>query len=242
MRLRIATAVVAASVLSCASAQAGVILGGSTLVDSTYLARLEGWLGEGQLTLTNIYTKTAGDTTANFHAAADGKGRTFVVLSAREDTGNSAVIGGYNPQSWNAGLGTYHITDPLADRTAFVFNLTGDYKYDQRTTPLPCCADSGRYQTYNAIDYGPDFGGGFDIGMFNSSLDLGYSYLYSYAPDNATAFHSLVDGSAYNGVNVEIFGLEVFTIAPFADAPEPATLALLGVGLIGLGWSRRNRS
>jgi hypothetical protein len=84
VRSRIVTALFAASALSCPSAHAGVILGGSALLDSTDLTKLEGWLGEGELTLTNVFTKTIGDDGVDFHAAADGKGRTFVVLSAQE--------------------------------------------------------------------------------------------------------------------------------------------------------------
>ena len=47
----------------------------ATLITAADQSQLESWLGEGPLTLTNIYTKKAGDTAANFHAAVDGQGR-----------------------------------------------------------------------------------------------------------------------------------------------------------------------
>jgi hypothetical protein len=62
------------AILAASPARAGQVVGG-TLVDGPALAQLEGWLGEGELTLTNIFTKTAGDEKddSSFHAAVDGR-------------------------------------------------------------------------------------------------------------------------------------------------------------------------
>jgi len=60
--------------LIAAPATAVTIKGGSNLLDSASADKLEAWLGEGPISLWNIYTKQAGDTANDFHNAADGRG------------------------------------------------------------------------------------------------------------------------------------------------------------------------
>src|SRR5262245_26901215 len=70
----------AALLMLSGSAQAGTIVGGSSLLSLSDVTQLETWLGEGPLTLTNAYTKTPGDTSTTFHNAVDGIGRTFAII------------------------------------------------------------------------------------------------------------------------------------------------------------------
>jgi hypothetical protein len=196
--------------------------------------------------LTNIFTRQAGDTDAQFHAAADGKGATFVVLDATDPDCNtvySGIVGGYNPQSWNSS-GSYNITTPLSQRTAFLFNLTTNTLFAQRTTAFSggdwSGQDAGEYQTYNSPSYGPTFGGGHDI-YVTGDLTQGHSFLWSYNPNNAPVWPTAsIVGGNYDGAYWTIRGLEVFTVA-VGTAPEPTTLALLGLGLAGLAATRRRK-
>jgi hypothetical protein len=106
LKTLLATSSIAAGLLLAAPAQAAVMVGGSALLASGDADQLESWLGEGAITLTNTFTKQAGDDAVYFHAAADGKGLTFVVMYGTENsTGKSAVYGGYDPQSWRSSSG-----------------------------------------------------------------------------------------------------------------------------------------
>ncbi|WGS84647.1 PEP_CTERM-anchored TLD domain-containing protein [Methylomonas sp. UP202] len=216
------TTVCLSGVLLAASvmpAQAAIIVGGSSLLTETYLSQLENQLGEGPIALTNIFTKSPGATSVDFHNAVDNKGRTFVVMQAAEDNGNTAVIGGYNPESWNS---VAH-TNP-SQTSSFLFNLSDSQFFLQL----------GAYITLNQSSYGPSFGSGYDI-FVDSSLNNGYSYLATYT--NTSSGNSIIDGSHYNGVNVSYGAMEVFTIS---QVPVPGAAWLFGSAILGLlGLKRR---
>lgn len=244
----LAASSIAAGLLLAAPAHAAVVVGSSALLAAGDADQLETWLGEGAITLTNIFTKQAGDDSLDFHAAVDGKGRTFVVMYGTErNTGNSAVYGGYDPQSWKSSS-TWNHTPNVADRTGFLFNLSTDQLFAQRTTPftggLWASADSGVYQSHNESAYGPIFGGGYDI-FVDGALSNGSSALWSYTDDNAPIWplKSIIDGSVTNDMDVSIAGIEVFTISPGAatTVPEPGSLALAGLALAGLAVARRRK-
>lgn len=211
---------------------------GAVLLDAARQAQLETWLGEGPLALSAVYSKQAGDTAADFHAAADGKGRTFSLMEASNAAGQTWLIGGYNPQSWSSD-GQFNITESTEARTAFLFNLTLGTVY--RQTPNTYGLGSvGSYQTYNAANYGPTFGIGHDLFVPANLSSGGYSLLYSYVDPNVNQFGiSVLDGGAYTGPSVSYGALQVFTVSA---VPEPATYGLLLGGLMLLAMDKRRRS
>jgi hypothetical protein len=229
--------------LTVAQAQAATVLGGTTLLDSTSANQLESWLGQGSITLTNIFTKGANDNSTTFHNAVDGKGPTFVLMSATQvNSGAQAIIGGYDPQSWSS-INNYNLTFADSERTGFIFNLSTNTQLRQNlTTELisNVNGDLGLYQTYNNATYGPTFGGGHDI-YVDGSLNFGYSQLFSYS-DQDNVLRSIVDGSTWQGVQGISYGaIEVFTISNTAPIPEPETYAMMLAGLGLLGFSARRR-
>jgi hypothetical protein len=219
------------------AAQAGDIIGGSSLLDDGRHAQLERWLGAGEFNLNNVYTLRPGDTSVNFHRAADGKGDTFTLIEVTNTAGQTFLVGGYNPQSWSSTDG-WHETERDFQRTAFIFNFTDPAVYRQVPTSFELPSQGAR-QTYNDILFGPVFGSGPDL-FVNDDLTRALSWQLSYGnPDNEGI--SIIDGTV-GGQSVRVNAMEIFAITP---VPEPATGAMLlaGVGVIGgiMRWRQRKR-
>lgn len=233
--------IIAAGCFACAlagvsgQAAAANVIGGSGLLDAGRAAQLERWLGAGQLNLNNVYTRQAGDTSADFHAGADGKGATFTLLEVTNTAGNSYLVGGYDPQSWSSDDG-WHETERDWQRTAFLFNMTDPAVYRQlsSTYVLP---SQGQRQTFNEGTLGPVFGSGPDL-YVNEALTGALSWQLSYG-NPANEGISIVDGSL-RGQAMRVDALEVFAITP---VPEPGSVAMLfaGIGVLGLAGRRAAR-
>ncbi|WP_181017604.1 PEP_CTERM-anchored TLD domain-containing protein [Zemynaea arenosa] len=217
------------------AAHAGDIIGGSALLNPAQQAQLESWLGQGEFNLTNIYARDAGDTSLDFHAAADYKGKTFTLMQVTNGT-DHWLVGGYNPQSWESN-DTWHETPLDADRVGFIFNLTADKVYHQipSTYILP---SQGQKQTWNSAEHGPAFGEGGDLWV-TGDMQSAYSWLFTYG-DPAEQGTSLIDGSRPDPLPtmLQLEGMEVFTVAV---VPEPSTWAMLGAGLLVTAGAARRR-
>jgi TLD len=229
------------------SAQASTIVGGSNLLNAASTQQLTDWLGAGDLQLTNLFDKTAGQTSLNFHTAVDGRGATFSLIEVTGYGGTALrtpiVIGGYNPQSWDGSVGNFTNTQPGAKQTAFIFNLTESAVFHQIGSIV---------ETTNIYGLGPSFGDG-DIWVY-SDLNGGASGFTTYGPvggfnpyfDFGRANPDIVSypspssyPSGYSNGIFNVGQIEVFSVSTSA-IPEPSTYAaIFGVVALGAATFRR---
>ncbi len=213
------------ALLTSSVANAGMIIGGSDIIDNDDLLILGNWLGKGDIDLTNVFTKNGiSNNSTHWHAAVDGKGATFTLIQV--GTGqNSFVFGGYNDYSWLSN-NNYRLVDHTVDKS-FLFSLTNNLKFDRVRHS---------YSTYNSKFHGATFGGGHDL-YVNNNLTSGYSYLGNSYGDVTRAGNSdyinILAGSYI--FNIEKY--ETFTISqasPTSQVPAPSTLAIFALAIIGL--------
>ena len=211
------------------------IVGGSTLLDAGRADQLGRWLGAGDINLSKVYTLKPGDTSLDFHQAADGRGANFVLLEVHNKAGTSYLVGGYDPQSWSSTDG-WHETPFDYQRTAFLFNMTVPAVYHQlsATYLLP---SQGLRQTFNDGGLGPVFGSGPDL-YTNDALSGGISWQLSYG-DPGDEGLSIADRS--RGQNFQLDAMEVFAVSPVPE-PLPAAMLLAGAGVLAWGARARGRA
>ena len=212
------------------NANASTVTGGS-LLSGTDANQLDTWLGAGDHNFTNIWSGTAGVSTAtDFHAAVDGSGPTFSIYGITYTNGDTGRIGGYTSLDW-AGNGY------ATDTSAFLFNLdTAEAQFIQQNNA----------SIYRNSTYFSTFGGGHDIWGGYNILGTGAwgGYDYSHTYDHGQGRIS-VDGDSGSGwttgygsdwtvSSLEVYNYNVSTV------PVPAAAWLFGSALLGFfGFSRR---
>ncbi|XP_062574898.1 interferon-induced protein 44-like [Saccostrea cucullata] len=161
------------------------------------------WIG-GRRKFRLLYKITRdGCSGPTFHSKCDNKGMTVTVLHNNNDT----VYGGFTSQNWTSVGGTY-----FSDPKGFLFQL----KFDGKWSPDQFLIKPDRhdYAIYCHSNYGPYFGGGYDLATFNGTLnasngifalngscDLGHTY-----DMKGTDFNTFANG------NLQVKDLEVYQV------------------------------
>ena len=240
-----AQAVLAAAVGLAAPAQAAEVVGGTDILTMAHAVQIERWLAadssldyDDGLVFTNVFDKSRGDTSLDFHAAVDELGPTFFVVEAIDSRlpRETQLIGGFNPASWRSDNAWTLSTGPTAnDRIAFIFNLVLNEMRHQSLSVY------GQFQTYNGASLGPMFGVTPDL-RINADLTTGTARSGSYCVDvsaDCTAGRNIM-GLPFIGADTITFGaFEVFAISAAVPVPPAAPLLLGALGLTG--WMARGR-
>lgn len=172
---------------------------------------------ESSGTLLDVRFSTAGFTTQNFNLNAAGDFTNFIIGTA--DLEESNAMGGINSnETDNLGV-TAHFTftNPLSGISDVI--ATG-------TATTGAVSDAAVDFTLNWTPILLNFGAS---GQFSLTLDA--LSLDGMGPQNLNARLSLVSADQSIGISGEA-----------TPVPEPATLALFGAGLVGLGAPRRRKA
>ena len=214
--------------------KAGVINGGSQLLNSTNVSQLESWFGYN-IELTTLFQKdNTNSSSTDWHQAVDNQGATLTVFEAITDE-TTYLIGGYNVQSWNSTAG-------FPDNYTQVWLLDSSFLFNLDTNSLYRRSRNGG-STYNDINYGATFGEGHDL-YVNSDLSEGTALLGSQYGNIYRYGHESYNVEFAGGYNFTVGKYETFAVTESQQVvSEPSnTIPFLTAGLFSLLILNRKRN
>ena len=140
-----------------------------------------------------------GMTGKDFHKKCDNKGETITLI--KNEKGN--IFGGYASISWTSDNLNHSAPD------SFLFTLTNIYG----TEPTKFQSKNDQYEVYHNSSYGPEFGGGNDLGINLDFKKGGWSRFPFTYQDSIGKGKSIFTGDPNNNnIYFKIREIEIFKI------------------------------
>ena len=142
-----------------------------------------------------------GMTANNFHSKCDNQEETITLI--KSDKGY--IFGGYTPFPWSMDY-SYH-----SSPSSFLFTLTNIHG----TQPTKFESKNDNKEVYHDASYGPTFGGGYDLAIYNDFINSGsWSYFPSTYQDNLGKGKSIFTGDLNNSnTNFKLREIEIFKLS-----------------------------
>lgn len=156
------------------------------------------------------------------------------VLCANTNLNHMYVDSAYVSQCVDAGIGNINgnpqTDDFLLDNPDLPYTGLGSTSFTQNGTTGTFSLDSSLWNLWDSLAIGFKFGTG-------NNPDQWFVYL----------LNADVSSGAWQFVNIFRRGgglshVELYGVQPSRQVPEPATIGLLGLGLLGVAWVRRRKT
>ncbi|CAI2179546.1 10302_t:CDS:10 [Funneliformis geosporum] len=180
----------------------------SVLIEKKHVTIFSSWIDKEQM---DFYDNkkvpySYGFEAGTFHRLCDNKGSTITVAKIRS---RGQLVGGYNPLDWKPQLNSTSDSIWYPTFDSFLFSFPSfPLSTDDSIPKIPKIARVGsignvsEYAIGYNVDYGPSFGGGWDLSIQNNNL------IYSYGPYSYPDCGAFVTRNHY----LELEEYEVFQI------------------------------